>query len=464
MAISIKNFIGDKAFYKHALAIALPIMIQNGITNFVNMLDNIMVGRIGTEQMSGVAITNQLIFIYNLCIFGAAAGAGIFTAQYYGEQNHEGIRQTLRFKLIIGTLVTALAFAVFLIFGGNLIMAYLAGNSDGGDMAAAFVHAKDYLSIMLISFIPFMILQTYSGTLRECNETMLPMKAGIAAVIVNLALNYVLIYGKLGFPALGVKGAAIATVTARFAETAVVVIWLHTHKKEHPYAKGLYRTLRVPVKLLKSFFPKSLSLMINEGLWAGGAAVLALCYSSRGLNTISGLNIANTLYNVFSVVFIALGSAISIIVGQLLGAGKFEEAKKTDTKLIAFAVVSCALLAFVLAGFAPFFPQIYNTTTEAKQIATHFLLAQAAFMPVSAFMNAAYFTLRSGGKTILTLVFDSVFMWCASVPVAFIISNFTGVSAVTIFIAVQGVEILKCVVGGIMVKKGIWVQNIVKEN
>lgn len=463
MAISIKNFIGNKAFYKHTLAIALPIMIQNGITNFVSMLDNIMVGRIGTEQMSGVAITNQLIFIYNLCIFGAAAGAGIFTAQYYGEQNHEGIRQTLRFKLIIGALVTALAFVVFLIFGDNLIMAYLAGNSDGGDMAAAFVHAKDYLKIILISLIPFMILQTYSGTLRECNETMLPMKAGIAAVIVNLALNYVLIYGKLGFPALGVKGAAIATVTARFAETAVVVIWLHTHKKEHPYAKGLYRTMRVPFYLLKSFFPKSISLMINEGLWSGGMALLTLCYASRGLNTISGLNIANTLYNVFSVVFIALGSAISIIVGQLLGAGKFEEARKTDTKLIAFAVVSCAALAFVLAGFAPFFPQLYNTTAEAKQIATHFLIVQAIFMPVSAFMNAAYFTLRSGGKTILTLIFDSVFMWCASVPVAFLISRFTGVSAVTIFIAVQFVEILKCVVGFILVKKGIWIQNIVKE-
>lgn len=463
MAISIKNFIGDKAFYKHALAIALPIMIQNGITNFVSMLDNIMVGRIGTEQMSGVAITNQLIFIYNLCIFGAVAGAGIFTAQYYGEQNHEGIRHTLRFKLLIGALVTALAFAVFLLFGDNLIMAYLTGNSDGGDMAAAFMHAKDYLKIMLISFIPFMILQAYSGTLRECNETMLPMKAGIAAVVVNLALNYILIYGNFGAPALGVKGAAIATVTARFVETAIVIIWLHTHKKEHPYAKGLYRSLRVPFNLLKSFFPKALSLMINEGLWSGGMAILALCYSTRGLNTISGLNIANTLYNVFSVVFVALGSAISIIVGQLLGARKFEEARKTDTKLIAFAVISCAILAFVLAGFAPIFPQIYNTTPEAKQIATHFLIAQAVFMPVSAFMNAAYFTLRSGGKTIVTLLFDSVFMWCASVPVAFLMSRFTGVSAVTIFIFVQFAEIVKCIIGFILVKKGIWIQNIVKE-
>ena len=463
MTFSAKKFIGNKAFYRHTLAIALPIMIQNGITNFVSMLDNIMVGRIGTEQMSGVAITNQLIFIFNLCVFGATAGAGIFTAQYYGEDNHEGIRHTLRFKLIIGLMVTALAFAIFLIFGDNLIMAYLAGNSDGGDMIAAFWYAKDYLVIMLIGFIPFMVLQSYSGTLRECNETVLPMKAGFVAVAVNLILNYLLIYGSLGFPCLGVKGAAIATVTARFVETGIVMVWLHRHKKEHPYIKGLFRSLRVPWNLFKKFLAKAVSLLFNEGLWAGGMAMLSLSYSTRGLNTISGINIANTLFNVFSVVFIALGSAISIIVGQLLGAGRFKEAKDTDTKLIAFAVMSCTVLAFVLAGFAPFFPNIYNTTPEAREIAAHFLIAQAFSMPIAALMNAEYFTLRSGGKTILTLVFDSVFMWCLSVPVALIVAKLTNVPAVVIYIAVQGVEIVKCIVGAIMVKKGIWIQNIVKQ-
>lgn len=461
MTAKLRNFIGTKSFYKHTLAIALPIMIQNGITNFVSMLDNIMVGRIGTEQMSGVAITNQLIFIYNLCIFGAVAGAGIFTAQYYGEQNHEGIRSTLRFKLIIGTLVTALAFALFMLFGDNLIMAYLAGNSDGGDMNAAFGYAKDYLNVILIGIIPFMVLQAYSGTLRECNETMLPMKAGFAAVLVNLVLNYLLIYGNLGFPMLGVKGAAIATVTARYTETAIVIIWLHRHKKEHPYAKGLYRTFKIPFDLFKKFFAKSLSLLINEGLWSGGTAMLTLCYSFRGLNTISGLNIANTLYNVFSVVFIALGNAISIIVGQLLGAGKFKEAKETDKRLIVFAVFSCTLTAVLLLAIAPFFPKIYNTTPEAKQIALYFLIAQALFMPQTAFMNAAYFTLRSGGKTVLTLVFDSVFMWCASVPTAFILAKVTSIPAIAIFVAVQGVEFIKCIIGFILVKKGIWIQNIV---
>ena len=195
-----KKFIGDKAFYKMVLAIAVPIMIQNGITNFVSLLDNIMVGQIGTEQMSGVAIVNQLIFVYNLCIFGGVSGAGIFTAQYYGQKDDEGIRHTFRFKIWMALLLTIGAITVFLIWGGDLIQMYLNGSSDGGDLAAALHYGEDYMLVMLLGLPAFMMIQTYASTLRECGETMVPMKAGVTAVCVNLVFNYMLIYGKFGFP------------------------------------------------------------------------------------------------------------------------------------------------------------------------------------------------------------------------------------------------------------------------
>ena len=270
----IKRFIGNKAFYRRTLAIAVPIMIQNGITNFVSLLDNIMVGRIGTEQMSGVAIVNQLIVIYNLCVFGACAGAGIFTTQYFGEGNDEGIRHTFRFKIWICSILTVLVTAIFISFADPLISAYLSGNSDGGDMTAALMYGKSYMKIMLLGFAPFAMLQIYAGTLRECNETVVPMKAGIVAVIVNLSLNYLLIYGKLGFPQLGVTGAALATVTARYVEVAFVIVWSHTHKHIHTYINGLYKTLLVPFNLLKKFTAKSIPLLANESLWSGGMAML----------------------------------------------------------------------------------------------------------------------------------------------------------------------------------------------
>ena len=457
----IKKFIGDKAFYRRTLAIAVPIMIQNGITNFVSLLDNIMVGRIGTEQMSGVAIVNQLIVIYNLCVFGACAGAGIFTTQYFGEGNDEGIRHTFRFKIWICGILTVLVTAIFIAFADPLINAYLSGNSDGGDMAAALMYGKSYMKIMLLGFAPFAMLQIYAGTLRECNETVVPMKAGIVAVIVNLSLNYLLIYGKLGVPQLGVTGAALATVTARYVEVAFVIVWSHTHKHIHTYINGLHKTLRVPFNLLKKFTAKSIPLLANESLWSGGMAMLSQCYCMRGLSVIAGLNIANTVYNVFSVVFIALGEAVAIIVGQLLGAGQLKKAKDTDNKLIAFSVICCMFVAIFLLFLAPVFPKIYNTTDTEKNIATQFLIAQALFLPQTAFINATYFTLRSGGKTMITFIFDSFYVWCVSVPVAFVLSRFTQIPAIYIFVLVNIADWIKCIIGFILVRRGNWIQNIV---
>lgn len=463
MLSTLKNMIGDKAFYRRTLAVAVPIMVQNGITNFVSLIDNIMVGGIGTEQMSGVAIANQLLMIYFLCIFGGLAGAGIFTAQYYGEGNDEGVRQTMRFKIWMGIAITFIGWFIFILFGENLISAYLKGSADGGDMAAALRYGRQYMNIMMIGLPPIMMLQVYAGTLRECNETVVPMKAGIIAVIVNLSLNYVLIYGKLGFPRLGVLGAAIATITARYVEAGYVIIWSHLHRHIHTYMKGLYRTLLIPFSLFKKFFVKGLPLLVNETMWAGGTAMLTQCYSVRGLSVVAGLNIANTIYNLFSVVFVALGDAVAIIIGQLLGAGKMQEAKDTDKKLIIFSVVSCFAIAMLMALIAPIFPSFYNTSELSRSVATQFIIAQAIFMPQMAYIHATYFTLRSGGKTIVTFLFDSVYMWCIGIPVAFVLSRFTIIPAVYIFALVQVSDWAKCILGYNLVKKGVWIQNIVSE-
>ena len=234
-----KKFIGDRKFYGMVLALEVPIMIQNGITNFVSMLDNIMVGQIGTEQMSGVAIVNQLIFVYNLCIFGGLSGAGIFTAQYFGQKDEEGIRHTFRYKLWMAMILTVLTILLFLGAGEALIQLYLKGGSDGGNLQSTLYYGKKYLNVMLLGLPGFMMVQVYSSTLRECGETVLPMKAGVAAVFVNLALNYLLIYGKFGFPALGVVGAGLATVLSRYLEAAIVLGWTHTHREKNSYIVGL---------------------------------------------------------------------------------------------------------------------------------------------------------------------------------------------------------------------------------
>ena len=457
----IRKLIGDKAFYKMVLAIAVPIMIQNGITNFVGLLDNIMIGQIGTEQMSGVAIVNQLFFVYNLCLFGGVSGAGIFTAQYFGQKNEEGIRQTVRFKIWMVIVITALTVALFLTSGSRLIELYLQGEGTVESAASTLYYGEQYLWIMLLGLPPFMMVQVYASTLRECGQTILPMKAGVVAVFVNLVLNYILIYGKLGFPALDVQGAALATIISRYVEAAIVLIHTHRHKAENPFVNGLYSSLKVPGYLVRKILVKGSPLLFNETLWAAGMAMLAQCYSVRGLNVVAALNISNTINNVFNIVFIALGDSVAIIIGQLLGAGKMAEARDTDNKMIAFSVFCCACVAAVMLCMAPFFPMLYNTNAEARELAKDFIIITALFMPQNAFLHASYFTLRSGGKTIITFLFDSVFIWCVSVTIAFTLSHFTSLPVIAIYTLVQIGDWIKCLIGFILVKKGVWLQNIV---
>ncbi|MCR4600096.1 MAG: MATE family efflux transporter [Acetatifactor sp.] len=457
-----KHLIGDKKFYGNVLKVAVPIMIQNGISNFVSLLDNIMIGQVGTEQMSGIAIVNQLLFVFYLGIFGALSAAGIFSAQFYGKGDHEGVRHALRFKLYITIGIVLLGIIAFLAFGDQLILLYL--HDEGGttqSLDAALRYGREYLAVMLIGLLPFGLEEAYASTLRECGETTLPMLAGIAAVFVNLGLNYVLIFGHFGVPALGVTGAAIATVIARYLQMLIVVGWTHTHVKRVPFAAGLYQSLRIPAKLVGRITVKGFPLMANEIIWAAGMAVMNQCYSLRGLDAVAGLNIASTITNLFNTVFIAMGSAVSIMVGQLLGAGKMEEAKDTDAKLIAFSVFSCIGIGSVLMVLAPLFPMIYNTTEQVRALATGFIRIGAGCMPIYAFMHASYFTLRSGGKTLITFCFDSLFLWVVSTPAAYVLSRYTALPVLTLYLAVQLLDLIKCVIGFVLVKKGIWLQNIV---
>lgn len=459
--MNLRSFIGDRAFYRKLFAVLIPILIQNLITNFVSLLDNIMVGQVGTEPMSGVAIVNQLFFVFFLCVFGGLAGAGIFTAQFFGKGDHEGVRSSFRAKLYIAFGAVLFFFLAFLLRGEQLILLFLHEGQEQLDLAATLRHAKAYLSVMLLQMLPFAVGQIYSSTLRETGETLLPMKAGVTAVFVNLLFNYILIFGKLGAPALGVVGAAAATVIARFVECAIVVLWTHRHAERCRFIVGAYRSLKVPAALVRKLVPLGAPLLLNEFLWSGGMTTLNQCYSVRGLEVISALNISSTVSNLFFCAFLAMGNAISILIGQLLGAGELDRAVDEDRKLIAFSIVLSAAVGAVMALLAPLVPQIYNTTDTVKALAVKLLYVSAAAMPMNAYTNACYFTLRSGGKTVITFIFDSAFVWVLAVPTAFVLSRFTAMPIVPLYITVYALDLIKCVIGFVLVRRRTWVNNIV---
>ena len=445
------------------LAVAVPIMVQQGITNFVSLLDNIMVGRLGTEAMSGVSIVNQFIFIFNLLIFGAISAAGIFTAQYHGHEDVEGERYTFRFKLIINVIAAILGVVVFAVFDDALISLFLHTGGAEGDLALTLAYGKGYLRLMLIGLLPYAISQVYASTMRETGQTIVPMTASIVAVATNFVLNYVLIFGKLGLPALGANGAAIATVISRFAELGVLLVWAHTHKKKCPYLFGAYRSLYIPRTLFISIVLKGLPLMLNELFWSLAVTLRNQCYSTRGLDVVAAQNISSTIFNVFSVVYMAIGSSIAIIVGNELGAGKLEQAKDTGRKMLTFSVACSFLLGGIMITFSSLFPRLYNTTDSVRAIAAYMMIVSALTMPFCAYAHSAYFTMRSGGKVLITLLFDSVYMWVIVIPISFVMSRFTSVNIMVLFAVCQCTEVLKAIFGYVLLRRGTWVRQLVAD-
>ena len=459
----LKRYIGDKSFYKRVFLLAIPMIIQNTITNFVSLLDNIMVGQLGTAQMSGVSIVNQLIFIFNLAIFGISAGAGVFTAQFHGAKDVNGVRHTMRYRLMASVVVTGIFLAVLSLFQEPLIQLFLQGEGSAEEAAQFLSYGKDYLFVMFFGLLPFAISGAYSGTLRESGQTFVPMVAGTTAVFVKLGLNYILIFGHLGLPAMGVQGAAIATVLSRYVEMAIVILWTHLHPKRNPFVKGLFRSLYIPVALLKKLVLKGLPLLCNEVLWSFAITFMTQRYSVRGLDVVSALNITSTINNLSNVVTLTLGSVTGILLGQMMGAGHSVRAVRAESrKLIALSFCAGILFGGLLICISGLYPELYNVSDGIRQMAGSMIFIIALFKPVMGLVHSCYNTIRAGGKTWMTFINDSGFMWCVSVPLAFCLTQFTNLPILPIYFICQTPEILKLCMSYFILRTDAWMQNLTK--
>ena len=352
---------------------------------------------------------------------------------------------------------------MFVFFGDFFINLFLTETDAGIDPALTFDLGKQYLAVMLFGIVPYSMTQAFASTLRETDRAVPPMAASAAAVGINLVLNDGLIFGKLGLPALGVPGAAIATVVSRYAEVVILIIWTNATKSKSPFIKGAIRSLRVPGELIKKIVVLGFPIMGNEFFWSLAVTMRNQCYSTRGLDAVTAISISSTFTNLFNVVYISLGTAVAVIIGNLLGAGETEEAKRTDKKLIIFSIMCTVSVALILAALSPVFPKMYNTTEGVSRLTTYMLIVYAICMPFDAYANCAYFTLRSGGKVFVTVLFDSVFSWAVVMPVCIILSRFTGVGIHILFAVGQGTDLLKAMLGFFILRKGTWAVRLVKE-
>ena len=466
-----RKFIGDKAFYRSVLIILLPLVVQQGITSAVNLLDNLMVGSLGEESLSAVSVVNQILMVFNLTIFGGLSGVSIFGAQFAGKGDVDGMRQSFRAKLYFGVAAVIIGIALLWGFDESFIGIFLEGEADAARRALALSEALDYLHIMLFGLFPFMLVQVYAGSMREMGKTVATMVGSVIAILTNLVLNFLLIYPVREMSVFGltftmwgagwgVRGAAIATVIARFVEMLFVLIYAHLHQERYIFLKGAYRSGHVSVSLLKKIAVTGTPLMLNEVFWSLGMTFINQCYSTRGMTALAALNITSTAWNLFCIIMFAMGNAVSIMVGQCLGQGDTRGARETDNKLLFITVVSHIVLGGLLAAMANVIPNWFAVTDEAKHLAAQTLVIAGLSLPIHAFLHATYFTIRSGGKTFITFLFDSVYTWCVPAVLAFVLSRYTGASVVTMYFCIQFIDVAKLVIGLFMLRSDFWANDL----
>jgi len=480
-----KKFIGDKAFYRAVMIILLPLVAQQGITSFVNLLDTLMVGSLGEETLSAVGVVNQILMVFNLTIFGGLSGVSIFGSQFAGKNDVDGMRQSFRAKLYFCAFVCVAGITLLLTMGDRFIAMFMQGemNSQSAGMTAealaqrvafASQQAHDYLWIMLCGLPAFALAQTYAGSMREMGKTVATMVGSVIAILTNLVLNFLLIYQTrelsvfgLTFTmwgaGMGVRGAALATVIARFVEMFFILIYAHLHQNRYVFLRGAFRNGYVPLSLLKRIAITGTPLMLNEVLWSLGMTFINQCYSSRGMTALAALNITSTAWNLFCIIMFAMGNAVSIMVGQYLGRGDKKGARDVDTKLLFITVVSHLFLGGLLALVAGLIPNLFNVTEEARALAKQTLVIAGLSLPIHAFLHATYFTIRSGGKTVVTFLFDSVYTWCVPAVIAFVLSRYTQANVVTMYFCIQFIDVIKLVIGLFMLRSDFWANNVVDD-
>ena len=447
-----KKFIGDKAFYQSLIRVSGPLVLQQLITSSVQLVDNVMVSSLGKSVLGSVAVVNQLYFIVMLLTFGAMGGAGILTSQYNGSKEYEKLKQTFQFKLIIGLGIAMLAFVIFSFFGTFLIGAFA---EEGSTVESGLI----YLQVARFSAIPWAISIAISNTFRETGITKPLLYISMVTIFTNMGLNYVLIFGHFGFPALGVYGAALATLIARFVELGLtILLFIKAGQKFHFRARKI---LRIDTDVFKKTVKMARPLMINELFWSLGQTMFLLAYSVRGEDALAAMSISGTISQLVFVTFGAIGTAIAVLVGNTLGRNELKEAEDNARKLIFFGVVM-ALVAGVVLFIASFFVlNLYsNQTAETLSIAKFVIRTNSLFIAVYSFNVAIYFTLRAGGDTLSTLLMDSLYMWVVTVPVALVLAYFTALPATWMFLVIQSLDIPKGFFALTRYNKKRWVKNL----
>ncbi len=456
-----KKLFGTWRFYRGALALAVPIMLQQLIQSLVSLIDNFMVSGLGDVSMSGVNVAGQVLFVFMVYLNAICMSGGIFMTQFYGARDKEGMKQTLRFKLIMGFAAFIPYLLVCVIFPREVLSLMLIGNSEAGPILD---EAVKYINIMIFMSIPVTFSICIASSLRDIGEVKIPLLVTIAATLTNTLFNWLLIYGNLGFPALGVEGAAIATVIARTLEFVIfAVVYI---RKKPDFAVKLKEFFKVDWKLFRSILKKGSLVLFCEMVWILSETVTTAIYNGRGgADVVSGMASSFTIANLFFVAFGGIYSATGVILGRTLGMGDLQKARTEKTWLLSGSAVFGVFMTFF--GFATtlIIPLVFGRLSDgAVEICRNMVIMMSFFMPVWVYMNAQQAVARAGGDTAMGAYTDSVITIVIMMPLIFILGFLTDIGPVLLYLYVKLLDVAKIIVFHIWLKKERWLKNLAVNN
>lgn len=452
---TLKELFYDKKFYKMVLFLALPIILQNLIASSVNMLDTLMIGRVGEVELAAVGIANQFYFIFSLFIMGISSGCAVFIAQLWGKRDKNNIQKVLGIGIISSVLITTVFNLVGVLFPEKIISIF---NID----PQVIKIGSSYLKIVCFSYIFTAISFNYAAALRSVENTVLPMLASFLGLVVNGVLNTVLIFGLLGFPAMGVRGAAIATIIARGSECALLVLYTYTSKNIlAAKAKDLFNITR---ELTKSVFVTMIPVLLNEACWGLGNLTYAVIYGRIGTQATASIQICTTIFNLFMIITFGLANVAVVVIGKEIGAGREKRGLLYARRLCVVSLITGVILAVVLAITSPIVLTVFKVSEEVLRNSLRILYVYSTLMPLRVFtVILVVGILRGGGDAKYGAIVQGITLWGIGIPLSFVAAFILHLPIYLVVSVTAAEEIVKCIIVVRRYRSNKWINNIVNE-
>lgn len=443
----------DKEFYKKLFKVALPIALQSLVVSSLNMFDTVMVGTLGEKAVASVGIANQFFFLLSLIFFGVSGGCSMYLSQYWGKKDTENIRRIIGVG-IITTLGVGILFTIVALIFPRQIITIFSRDEEVIPLAISF------LRIVSISYVFTGISVILSSSLRCVEKTMTPMVVSFIAVAINIILNYILVFGKFGFPTLGVDGSALATLIARLMEFGVIV-YVSFNKRSVIHGKVM-EFFNFNKKFYFEIIKDVLPVVVNESCWALATVSYSIAYGFIGTAAQASIQIGNTIQNLFMVIVFGLANGSLVMVGNVVGAGENKKGRAYARKISFIAILIGIILGVSMTASAPFVMKLFKVSQQVVKDTIYILIVMSLIAPFKVFNIVTVVGILRGGGDVKCAMYIEVFtMWCIGVPMAFLGALVFKLPIYLVLVLICLEEAVKFVLCLVRLKSKKWIRSVV---